>query len=101
MRRLLPALLALLILVPAQAARAAKTEVAIADDRILIAGGPPADAAVAEWRALGVDTVRIFALWSRIAPATRPPGFDGGDPGSPGYFWIRSTRPSRACAQRA
>jgi hypothetical protein len=87
MRRLFPALLALLILLPAQAARAAKTEVAIADDRILIAGGPPADAAVAEWHALCVDTVRIFALWSRIAPATRPPGFDGGDPGSPGYFW--------------
>jgi hypothetical protein len=87
MRRLAPALLALLILLPAQAARAASTEVAIADDRILLAGGPRADAAVAEWRALGVDTVRIFALWSRIAPAKRPAGFDGADPASPGYSW--------------
>jgi hypothetical protein len=87
MKRLVPALLALLILLPAQAARAASTEGAIADDRILLAGGPRADAAVAEWRALGVDTVRIFALWSRIAPATRPAGFDGADPASPGYSW--------------
>ena len=87
MRRLVPALLALLILLPAQAARAASTEVGIADDRILMAGGPAADQAVAEWRALGVDSVRIFALWSRIAPATRPAGFDGADPASPGYAW--------------
>jgi len=87
MSRLVPALLALLILLPAQAAHAASTEVGIADDRILMAGGPAADQAVAEWRALGVDTVRIFALWSRIAPPTRPAGFDGADPSSPGYFW--------------
>jgi hypothetical protein len=87
MKRLAPALLALLLLLPAQAARAASTEVGIADDRILLAGGPRADKAVAEWRALGVDSVRIFALWSRIAPKTRPAGFDGADPASPGYFW--------------
>jgi len=87
MIRLVPALLTLLILLPVQTAHAGSTEVGIADDRILMAGGRAADLAVAEWRAMGVDTVRIFALWSRIAPATRPAGFDGADPASPGYFW--------------
>ncbi len=87
MIRLVPALLALLILLPVQTAHAASTEVGIADDRILMAGGPAADLAVAEWRAMGVDTVRMFALWSRIAPATRPAGFDGADPASRGYSW--------------
>src|SRR5688572_14745681 len=87
MIRLVPALLALLILLPVQSAHAASTEVGIADDRILMAGGRAADLAVAEWRAMGVDTVRMFALWSRIAPATRPAGFDGADPASRGYSW--------------
>jgi hypothetical protein len=75
---------AALLLVPATA-HAAGPEVGIADDRVLLAGGPRAAAAVAEWRALGVDTVRIFALWSRHAPALRPPGFDPADPA--GYNW--------------
>ena len=61
-------------------ARAAGPEVGVSDDRILLEGGADADKVVGEWRADGVDVVRIFALWSRIAPAQhseRPPaGFD-------------------------
>jgi hypothetical protein len=87
MKRLLP-LLILLILVPTQPASAKSTEIGIADDRVLLAGGTRADKAVAEWRALGVDNVRIFAQWSKIAPRKRPAGFNGADPASPGYFWV-------------
>ena len=75
MRRLLP-LLILLVLVPAGTAHAGPGEIGIADDRVLMSGGPLADRAVAEWSANGVDTVRIFAHWSRIAPAQKPSGFD-------------------------
>src|SRR3954470_24362918 len=72
----------------AATARAAGPEVGVSDDRILLEGGADADKVVGEWRAQGVDVVRIFALWSRIAPAQhseRPPaGFDAANPNSPG-----------------
>jgi hypothetical protein len=87
MKRLLPILISLFVLVPAHAASAKKTEIGITDDRILLAAGPRADAAVADWKKLGVDNVRIFALWRTIAPPTRPTGFQGRDPSSPGYLW--------------
>lgn len=87
MKRLLPLLIALLVLVPAAAASARNTEIGITDDRILLAGGSKADKAVAEWKKLGVDNVRIFAQWSKIAPRTKPAGFNGADPATPGYFW--------------
>src|SRR5918999_3480037 len=87
MRRLLGVLVVVAVLVPAAPAAAAGPEIGIADDRVLLPGGPAADRAVAEWRALGVDVVRIFAQWSRIAPAARPPGFDAADPAEPSYAW--------------
>jgi hypothetical protein len=52
-----------LLLVLAAPARAVGPEVGIADDRVLLAGGPQADAAIAEWQQLGVQQVRIYALW--------------------------------------
>src|SRR4051794_20728450 len=67
--RLLFAVLAAALLFAAPA-RAAGPELGIADDRVLLAGGPQADRAVAEWTALGVQTVRIYALWNRIAPSS-------------------------------
>jgi hypothetical protein len=93
MRRLLPGLLTLLILAAAAApASASSPEIGIADDRVLMPGGETADQAVAEWRELGVDTVRIFALWSRIAPGAESPswpeGFDASDPNDPRYQWF-------------
>jgi hypothetical protein len=87
MKRLLLILISLFVLVPAHAASAKKTEIGITDDRILLAGGPRADAAVAQWQQLGVDNVRIFALWRAIAPPSRPAGFHGADPSSRGYLW--------------
>jgi hypothetical protein len=63
---LLAVLAGLLLAAPA---RAAGPEVGVADDRVLLAGGPKADRAVGEWRDAGVDVVRIFALWSRIEHA--------------------------------
>jgi hypothetical protein len=66
MRLFLAALAALLLF--AAPARAAGPETGIADDRVLLNGGEEADKAVAEWKDLGIQTVRIYALWSRIAP---------------------------------
>lgn len=91
MVRLLLAALALLAIAstaPA-AAGAAGPEVGIADDRVLLYGGEDADRAVAEWRELGVDQVRIFAYWSRMAPdagSRTKPSFDASDPAGP-YAW--------------
>src|SRR5438270_205926 len=77
----------------ATSAHAAGPEVGVSDDRILLVGGANPDQAVAQWRADGVDVVRIFALWSRIAPhrhSVRPPaGFDAANPFSKGYTWGR------------
>jgi hypothetical protein len=94
----LPALLvalacaALLAAAAAPAAHGAPAmEVGVADDRLLFEGPEQAATTVAEWRASGVDAVRIFARWGTIAPAPndlRPPaGFDAADPGDPAYDW--------------
>jgi hypothetical protein len=81
---LLAVVAALLLTAPA---RAAGPEIGVADDRALMEGGADPDCIVAEWSAQGVDVVRIFALWSRIAPALQPAGFGGADPNAPGYGW--------------
>src|SRR4051812_4271951 len=65
--RLTFAVLAALLLF-AVPARAAGPEIGIADDRILLSDGVEADRAVEDWADLGIQTVRIYALWSRIAP---------------------------------
>jgi hypothetical protein len=86
--RALPALVAALLALTAPAAHAT-AETGIADDRVLLAGGAQADAAVTAWADLGVDTVRIHAMWSRIAPdvtsTTPPASFDAADPNDPHY----------------
>jgi hypothetical protein len=92
MKRLAALLVAIGALVAAAPAPAARhMSVGIADDRVLLAGGLLADKAVAEWKRLGVDDVRILAQWSRIAPkrgSLHPPsGFDAHDPASTGYHW--------------
>lgn len=90
MTRILPGLLLLLFLLPAAPASAAP-EVGIADDRVLLPGGALADEAVAEWKALGVDNVRILAHWGQIAPDVSgrsvPAGFDQDNPNDPRYQW--------------
>src|SRR3954468_515491 len=74
----------------APAARAASNlETGIADDAAL--ARPDAPSTVAAWAALGIDDVRGFAQWGRIAPrsgdARRPAGFDPANPAAPGYDW--------------
>lgn len=80
----------LFLLVPAASASAAP-EVGIADDRIMLTGGAEADEAVAEWKSLGIDNVRVIAHWGLIAPGTTarsaPAGFDADDPNEPLYRW--------------
>ena len=82
-------LAALLLAAGAASAHAAGPEVGVADDRLLLEGGADPDRVVEEWKANGVDVVRIFALWTRIAPARRPAGFDGANQHAPGYEWGR------------
>jgi hypothetical protein len=71
------------------AARAMKT--GIADDAVLLDGGPAADRAVAAWRDMGVDTARVQVSWGRVAPnpesALAPIGFDSTNPDDPFYRW--------------
>ena len=63
----------------------------IADDAVLLGGGPEADTAVADWQAMGVDIARIQVSWGRIAPspesAVPPPGFQAANPDDPQYYW--------------
>src|SRR3954471_11873858 len=64
------ALLIFLVLAAAlPAAASAGPLVGIADDRVLLNGGPAADDAVAAWAADGVDVVRIFAQWDEVSPS--------------------------------
>ena len=62
-----PLLVLLVLLILAAPARAAGPRLGIADDRILLAGGPAADQVVNDWAKIGIEQVRIYALWSRIA----------------------------------
>src|SRR3954465_2490268 len=75
-RRVLLLFLVLAAALPAAAS--AGPLVGMADDRVLLAGGPAADDAVAAWAADGVDVVRIFAQWDRVSPSpgarVRPAG---------------------------
>jgi hypothetical protein len=96
--RLLAAVLAAAVLLPAAAQASTSMETGIADDAALL--NEPSDAraasVVAAWAALGIDDVRIFAQWQAIAPANgdvnAPAGFNSADPNSPGYNWSRVDR---------
>jgi hypothetical protein len=67
MRRAL--LIVLLIAAALPAAASAGPLIGMADDRVLLGGGPAADKAVAAWAADGVDVVRIFVQWDRVSPS--------------------------------
>jgi hypothetical protein len=66
-RRVLLLFLVLAAALPAAAS--AGPLVGIADDRVLLNGGPAADDAVAAWAADGVDVVRIFVQWDETSPS--------------------------------
>jgi len=82
---------AALMFVPAAAGAAPGMETGIADDAVLLAGGPTAAEAVAEWQRMGVDVARVHVHWLRVAPAdtggTPPAGFDARNPDDPLYDW--------------
>jgi hypothetical protein len=71
------------------AARAAGPEIGVSDDRVLLASGDKAQKLVDEWKRNGVDSVRIFMLWTRVAPEPKskrvPKGFDAKDAAA--YDW--------------
>ena len=92
---LLPLLAALLVLLGGATAGTAQAapsmDVGIADDRLLFADDASAARTAAEWKASGVDAVRIIARWGAHAPApeqrSAPAGFDAADPDDPRYDW--------------
>ena len=71
-------------------ARAAGPEIGVSDDRVLLAGGTKAQKMVEEWKANGVDTVRIYLLWTRVVPGANskkmPTGF--APTNSAAYNWF-------------
>lgn len=76
----------------APAAASSTTSVGIADDGEMLKGSDAQVNEIAQrWKAMGVDTVRIFARWAAVAPAVdaraKPQGFDARDPGDPGYHF--------------
>ena len=65
----------------------------IQDDATFVYGkeGRDPDAALAQAKALGADTVRVFLTWHSVSPnqdeRAAPPDFDVSDPDSPHYRW--------------
>lgn len=52
-------------------------------------------------RAAGTTVVRLEVPWTRVAPATRPAGFEPRNPDSPGYDWaVLDEQVKRATARR-
>ncbi|WP_026910461.1 hypothetical protein [Patulibacter minatonensis] len=75
--------------VPSAASAANSLEVGIADENVLNGNTPGgADATVAQWKASGVQDVRIFAQWDKLVPqdtkddTKAPAGFNAEDPAS-------------------
>lgn len=67
-------------------------QVGMAADALLL-NGDQAEVvdAIDAWKRLGVDTVRLQVIWSRVAPRPRdydpPAGFSPANPDDPGYSW--------------
>ena len=85
-------MLAALAAIPAAASAGAKQFSIFEDDAVLLGlTDKDPEKAMAEVRYLGADVVRVFVVWSRVAPngksRTIPAGFDAADPNSPGYDW--------------
>ena len=88
----LAATVALAVPAAAQAAGfapAARPEVGIEDESMIF--GPSAPVVAANWRTMGVDSVRVQAYWDALSPAStspsKPGNFDPANPNSPGYQW--------------
>ncbi len=83
--------IATLALTASPALAAKSMEIGVADDRLLLGTSESAAAAIADWQAAGVDSVRVVARWGAYAPdpeaRTPPAGFDGSDHTDPRYDW--------------
>jgi len=80
----------LLLAATAGSARAVGPELGIADDRVVVQGpATQANQAITAFKALGVDTVRMFVSWRRVAPSsssrTQPSHFNPSNPNDPKY----------------
>ncbi|MDX6658531.1 MAG: hypothetical protein QOH62_3324, partial [Solirubrobacteraceae bacterium] len=75
--------------VPAHAAHSLR--IGIADDGVLLHESPTTASTVAQWKALGIDVVRLHVRWGSIAPAPAsrraPDGFQASDPDDRHYNW--------------
>ena len=82
----------------ATTAHAARSmSIGIADDRVLLKGtDAQAASAVDAWSKLGIDVVRIHAVWGMIAPGLHsqkmPAGFDPRNPNDPRYNFAHLDR---------
>lgn len=85
MRTVLVLLFLLVLAAPARA----DFEFGMEDEGLLLSNPHLAPEAVAAWRELGVDVVRIHARWWEIAPARRPSHFDARDHEERRYKWAR------------
>jgi hypothetical protein len=67
----------------------AHPEVGIEDQNVIF--GPSAPIVVANWRSMGVDSVRVQAYWDALSPDPTSPNFPNGfnitDPNDPQYQW--------------
>ena len=92
-RVLRPFLVAVLLALAALAAgvAAGNAEVGIEDERLMLSEPLRSAETVAQWKAVGVETVRIHAQWFRVSPGVtakkRPRGFDPANHRDRRYTW--------------
>lgn len=81
-------LLSLVAAVPASADRTMETGI---EDNTQLFNPSLANSVVPQWKALGVDVVRVAARWNRLAPAAaspvKPAGFNSANPNDSHYNW--------------
>jgi hypothetical protein len=85
-------------LVMTQPAMASKQQIAILEDDGHLFSAP--ETTFDTLHSLGVGLVRVAVIWGRVAPVSRPAGFNPGDPGDPSYNWSVYDRIVRAARAR-
>ena len=107
MKRLLPFILAALVLavLPSAASASRTQESMFQDDPQLVYGtAEQVESALNQLQAFGVDRIRVSVFWSIIAPATdqpTKPNFDATDPAAyPAHLWERYDRLIRGALLR-
>lgn len=88
-RGLLAAAVAVALLLPASSEASRPLRTGVVDSGPYNAGPELLPAVLAKVHATGATTVRFYASWRRVAPATRPAGFDPANPADPAYDWSR------------